>query len=375
MSDDTEAIRAARAEAEASAKTAQAARQQAERSAGEAEFITTTVERERFTAATYANAAGAARVTAEAARDAAEGARNAAEAARIAAEASAISAGIARDAAEARATAATAAHATAEASATAARAALARVDAAVQALQIPIPHAPAAERERVAARADLIKRLFPVAIGIGVAVPLTQILLGGKCPSSDEWAKIARLCTGMLVVLFSWDWYHRDITDRPPNRMGQFIIDVVVVFSYMLLLFLSGRDPLWSYILALIFLLFVISDLLSVWDHVQEGLKSFWVNFCWLIYFSGLAYVLTLTPDVGGTVVQGQSDSCFSFFVQVLYSQGMWRVLKSCLFVFAGILLIWAEEAIHPLGRAPWIAFCIRIVLIGILIIAYIEVL
>lgn len=93
-------------------------------------------------------------------------------------------------------------------------------------------------------RADLVKRLFPVAISVGFAAPLVQMqwLKYGHAPNAAEVAQLARLFTGLLITVLSWDWYGRDIARFRLIGIVRFILDIVIVFTYMLLLFTANNE-------------------------------------------------------------------------------------------------------------------------------------
>jgi hypothetical protein len=89
--------------------------------------------------------------------------------------------------------------------------------------------------------------MIAVAISVGFAGRLVQMnwIKGTQFvwPTANEWIVLLRLVVGIFVVVSGWEWYHRDIRDRPLNRPWRFYIDIAVVITTILFLFSSeGRS-------------------------------------------------------------------------------------------------------------------------------------
>jgi hypothetical protein len=227
-------------------------------------------------------------------------------------------------------------------------------------------------------RVDLVKRLFAIAISVGFAVRVVKLDTDGW-PGCVEWEQIARLFTGMIVVIYCWDWYHRDIERKKYKYIGRFILDVASAFVYMVLLYSADRGSVWSFSLFLIFLLFVFWDVVAVWErpdrfgltsetgqpavtdqpevtgqppvtNQRQGSAAIWsafieiwtvycngwknpsalnrgpfVNFCWMLYFFGI-WTLGKHPLATSTAACNSTT--------------LIQVLSSCSFVIAGILVL-----------------------------------
>lgn len=125
---------------------------------------------------------------------------------------------------------------------------------------------------RAEIREDFIKRLFAVAISIGVATSFVgmQWVRNGVFPTMDEWEHLAILATGMFATVLSWDGYLYSINAKPLNGTGRFTIDIVLVFIYMFLIISSQKPYLWLPLLALIFCLYVWWDILTVREFMPQ---------------------------------------------------------------------------------------------------------
>jgi hypothetical protein len=187
------------------------------------------------------------------------------------------------------------------------------------------------------ARKDLVKRLFPVAISVGLAGPLVQMpwLVDGSIPTWQEAEQLARIFLSLLFVLMSWDWFDKDVENSPPTTLGRFLNDVAIVLAYMLLLILARSETTWTMDLVLIFVLYIFWDVLSAFDqtggwfsNLRKNYKdafvrniSQWfsnlrknykdafvrnfsqktdavpaINLCWLLYFFGILMLQNLLP-------------------------------------------------------------------------------
>jgi hypothetical protein len=121
-------------------------------------------------------------------------------------------------------------------------------------------------------RADFIKRLFAVAISVGFATSFVQLgwVQQGTWPKSEEWERLFILATGMFATVLSWDGYLVSIDSKPLNGPGRFSIDIILVFIYMFLLISSAKPYLWLPTLAVVFILYVIWDALTVREHMRK---------------------------------------------------------------------------------------------------------
>jgi hypothetical protein len=118
-------------------------------------------------------------------------------------------------------------------------------------------------------REDFMKRLFAVAVSVGFASPLTRMgwIEHGTFPNEAEWQQITILATALLATIGSWEGYFSAINNRPLKGVLRFIIDIVLVLFYMVLLISAGHSGLFLPIMAIIFVLYVIWDGLTIYEH------------------------------------------------------------------------------------------------------------
>lgn len=81
-----------------------------------------------------------------------------------------------------------------------------------------------------------------------------------------EWQQLFILTAALTATVLSWDGYLFSIADRPLRNFWRFAIDILLVFIYMFLLMTSKLLIWWLFIHALIYTLYAIWDLLTVYD-------------------------------------------------------------------------------------------------------------
>jgi len=127
---------------------------------------------------------------------------------------------------------------------------------------------PHSEDVRAKIRDDLIRRLFAVAISVGAATTLARMqwVEHGRWPCMAEWQQLLILIAAVTATVLSWDGYLFSISQRPLRNFWRFAIDILLVFIYMFLLMTSKLLVWWLFIHALIYTLYAIWDLLTVYD-------------------------------------------------------------------------------------------------------------
>src|SRR5512132_2449080 len=94
-------------------------------------------------------------------------------------------------------------------------------------------------------RIDFIRRLFVVAITVGVASRIGSMewFVAHRWPTRLEWHAIALLAVGLAAIIESWEGYFASIAERPQRTIARFIIDIMVAFAYLFLLLSSTYLP------------------------------------------------------------------------------------------------------------------------------------
>jgi hypothetical protein len=122
------------------------------------------------------------------------------------------------------------------------------------------------ETPRSIDRADLVKRLFAIAISIGVGNTLVNAawVRNGVWPAGHEIEQISIVLLALFATVLSWDGYLASVRKKPLNDWLRFAIDVFLVFIYMILLITSDKGWFWLPIICLMYVLYVFWDALSV---------------------------------------------------------------------------------------------------------------
>jgi hypothetical protein len=149
-------------------------------------------------------------------------------------------------------------------------------------------------------RKDFIRRFVAVAVGVGFATRLVHMPWIDDINKLFERAQIeelVRLGTGIFVVVSGWEWYHRDLKDRPLNYPWRFYVDVAVVIYTIVFLYSSNNEGVWFFSLVAIFGLYVLWDSVSLIELRQASdvvRKSIWsgfvTNIIWLGFFMFLFF-------------------------------------------------------------------------------------
>ena len=127
-----------------------------------------------------------------------------------------------------------------------------------------------------AVRSDFIKRIFAVAISVGFAATLSNMrwISLGQWPSDAEIEQIMRLLVAFMATVLSWEGYFVALDQRPLNGLPRFIIDVTLVFLYMIFLITTNNQIAFMPILSMIFGLYFIWDVLTIREHLWHYDKS-----------------------------------------------------------------------------------------------------
>lgn len=121
-------------------------------------------------------------------------------------------------------------------------------------------------------RADLVRRFFSVAIGAGLTSTLIQMdwLKNGTLPTAHEFEAMSVLGTGFVLMILSWEGYLRSIGKRPLEQWPRFVLDILLVTLYMIFLVTSKNRTFFLPILAFVFLLYVVWDILSILEYPEQ---------------------------------------------------------------------------------------------------------
>lgn len=181
---------------------------------------------------------------------------------------------------------------------------------------------------RAETREDFMKRLFAVAISVGFGFAVTRMEWVQKAtvPQAPERGQIAIVLTALFATVLSWDGYLLSIRGKPLYSTWRFGIDIFLVFTYMFLLMTSMHGMFWLPILSVIFLLYVLWDVLTIREHydkyylvpgtpkkahIEDIVGVYWggvaggpqisrgpiITIIWCAYFVGLTLIARHYPD------------------------------------------------------------------------------
>src|ERR1700704_5979680 len=128
------------------------------------------------------------------------------------------------------------------------------------------------QRARAEARADLIRRLFAVAISVGFAATLARMtwVQNGTLPNAAELNQTLILATALLAAVLGWDGHLLAMTDKPLFGFWRFLVNLALVFIYMFLLMASAHPECMLWTLAVIFALYVAWDILTMREQISS---------------------------------------------------------------------------------------------------------
>jgi len=129
-----------------------------------------------------------------------------------------------------------------------------------------------ARRARAEARADLIRRLFAVAISVGFAATLARMtwVQNGTLPNPAELNQTLILGTALLAAILGWDGHLVAMSDTPLFGFWRFLVNLALVFIYMFLLMASAHPECMLWTLAVIFALYVAWDVLTMREQIAR---------------------------------------------------------------------------------------------------------
>jgi len=141
-------------------------------------------------------------------------------------------------------------------------------------------------------RLDLVRRLFAVAIsiGIGSAIINARWVKEGEMPNQSEWEQIAIVALALFATVLSWDAYLISVHKKKLYDKLRFTIDVVLVFTYLFLFATSNHSHFWLPIICWMYTLYVLWDALSVVHFPQLYDTGYQPNAKSILSFVGNVY-------------------------------------------------------------------------------------
>ena len=226
---------------------------------------------------------------------------------------------------------------------------------------------------RAGIRGDFVRRLFAVAVSVGFAATLTEMewVVKGSLPNKPESEQLFILFTGLVATVLSWDGYLVSIESKPLNGYWRFAIDILLVFIYMFFLISSKQPDFWLPILAVIFVLYVIWDFLTVREHMRSynalsipvgADETYKAPTCDVlrVYVGGFLG----RPNVGrGPIITLSWALYFVVLAKMNLMTAEWQVLVTCIFAIMGLIFYRKDKAA---GYSMWKRTLIILLLLGL---------
>jgi hypothetical protein len=203
---------------------------------------------------------------------------------------------------------------------------------------------------RADTRADLVRRLFAVAISIGFAATLAQMkwVQNGRLPGPDELDQTLALLTALLATVLSWDGHLLSMRYTPLFDFWRFLINIALAFIYMFLLMASAHPGCVLWTLSIIFLLHVAWDVLTVrenvasYDHTLVGVMPASAAQIWSVYMGGFAGKPETQP---GPVITLVWSTYFVVLAIIADGRANAHIRAACFFALVGLVGYRLDEA------------------------------
>jgi hypothetical protein len=207
-----------------------------------------------------------------------------------------------------------------------------------------------ARQARADARADLVRRMFAVAISVGFAATLAKMnwVQNGALPGPAELNQTLILATALLAAVLGWESHLAAMMEKPLFGFWRFLVNLVLVFIYMFLLMASAHPECVLWTLAVIFVLYVVCDVLSMreqiagYDPALAGVARATAAQIGNIYAGAFAGRPQVSPGPAITLA-------WTFYFVLLAIAGNGRayahIRATCVFALIGLLGYWVDTA------------------------------
>jgi hypothetical protein len=207
-----------------------------------------------------------------------------------------------------------------------------------------------ARQARADARADLVWRMFAVAISVGFAATLAKMnwVQNGALPGPAELNQTLILATALLAAVLGWESHLAAMTEKPLFGFWRFLINLVLVFIYMFLLMASAHPECVLWTLAVIFILYVAWDVLTMreqiasYDPALAGTPHATAAQIWNAYagaFAGRAQVAS------GPAITLAWTGYFVLLAIIANGRAYAHIRTTCVFALIGLVGFWIDAA------------------------------
>jgi hypothetical protein len=230
-------------------------------------------------------------------------------------------------------------------------------------------------RARADARADLVRRMFAVAISVGFAATLAKMnwVQNGALPGPAELNQTIILVTALLAAVLGWESHLAAMTERPLFGFWRFLVNLVLVFIYMFLLMASAHPECVLWTLAVIFLLYVVCDVLMMREQTAgdgpalDGAPRADAAQIWNVYVGGFAGRPQVSP---GPAITLAWTGYFVVLALIANGRAYAHIRTTCVFALIGLVGFWIDAAPRDEHRAAARSMALRMLLILIALIA-----
>jgi hypothetical protein len=232
-----------------------------------------------------------------------------------------------------------------------------------------------ARQARAEARADLVRRMFAVAISVGFAATLAKMswVQNGALPGPAELNQTLILGTALLAAVLGWESHLAALAEKPLFGFWRFLVNLVLVFIYMFLLMASAHPECVLWTLAVIFLLYVVCDVLSMreqiasYDPALAGVPRASTAQIGNVYAGGFAGRPQVSP---GPAITLAWTGYFVLLAVIANGRAYAHIRTTCVFALIGLVGFWIDAAPQEEHRAGARSMALRILLILIALIA-----
>jgi hypothetical protein len=209
---------------------------------------------------------------------------------------------------------------------------------------------------RADARADLLRRLFAVAVSVGFAATLARMswVQNGALPGPTELNQTLILATALLAAVLGWESHLLAMTEKPLFGIWRFLINLVLVFIYMFLLMASAHPECVLWTLAVIFVLYVVCDVLTVREQIAsaavlDGMPRAGAAQIWSVYADGFTGRAQVSP---GPVITRAWAGYFVLLAVIANGRAYAHLRTTCIFALIGLVGFWIDAAPGEKRRA-----------------------
>jgi hypothetical protein len=202
---------------------------------------------------------------------------------------------------------------------------------------------------RAEARADLLRRLFAVAVSVGFAATLARMgwVQNGALPGPAELNQTLILATALLAAVLGWESHLLAMTEKPLFGIWRFLINLVLVFIYMFLLMASAHPECVLWTLAVIFILYVVCDVLTVREQVAntavlDGVPGATAVQIWSMYANGFTGRAKVSSGPAITLAWA---GYFVLLAVIANGRAYAHLRTTCIFALIGLVGFWIDAS------------------------------